>query len=229
VARQVLEAAAVLDPALDDALLQQTSARSAAETADALDELLAQQFLQIEPQPPSSLAFPHRLMQIAVYRELTPWRRKLLHRRAADAFGPRAAAQPGCAGQHYVEAGAWELGIALFAAGSGRLGPGRCLRDGIEPDRPGFDLLPHLAQPNPTRLACCASGWPCSGCWCACPAGSPTPGGAAPGRGRARRRARLDALEAQISLHVLLSDFDQAEATAGQALALAQQTGRPGG
>jgi tetratricopeptide (TPR) repeat protein len=37
--------------------------------------------------------------------------------------------------------------------------------------------------------------------------------------------ARLEALEAQISLHVLLSDFGQAEATAGEALALAQQSG----
>ena len=41
-----------------NALLQQTSARSAAETADALDELLAQQFIQVDGQS-SALAFPH--------------------------------------------------------------------------------------------------------------------------------------------------------------------------
>jgi hypothetical protein len=40
--------------------------------------------------------------------------------------------------------------------------------------------------------------------------------------------ARLDALEAQISLNVLLSDFGQDEVTAAQALALAQEIGQSG-
>jgi predicted ATPase len=70
IARQVLEAAAVLDPLLDDELLQHTSARSAVETSDALDELLAHQFLQIgkSQRIKTSWPFPIRPDALAVYR-----------------------------------------------------------------------------------------------------------------------------------------------------------------
>lgn len=226
VARQVLEAAAVLDPALDDALLQKTSARSAAETADALDELLASQLLQIEPQPPSSLAFAHRLTQVAVYRELTPWRRRLLHQRAADALVAQGRPpNPAVLAQHYVEAGAWQLAIANLQQAAADSTQATAYETALSLVERALDLLPHLAQPNPTRLALLRQrlalqrvlvrlpGWQSDALEVLRLAGSTHD-----------HAARLEALEAQISLFVLLSDFGQAETTAGQALALAQQT-----
>jgi tetratricopeptide (TPR) repeat protein len=228
IARQVLEAAAVLDPLLDDALLQHTSARSAAETADALDELLAHQFLQINQGPTNhgQLAFPHSLMQLAVNRELNPWRRKLLHRRAGDELARTQPHNAATLAHHYTEAAAWELGITYYQQAAAQAAQAAAYDTALELIHRAFDLLPHLPRPEAVRLSLLRqrlalqrvlvrlAGWQSDANEVLCMATAARDD-----------HAQLDALQAQISLHVLQSDFAQIEVTAAQALALAQKMG----
>ena len=80
-ARQILEAAAVLSPMLEPALIWETAGRTELEAADGLDELIRRQLLQ---EGEDGLAFRHDLLRIVVYEALTPWRRQALHRRTAE-------------------------------------------------------------------------------------------------------------------------------------------------
>lgn len=226
VARQVLEAATVLDPLLDDRLLQALSARSAGETSDALDELLVHQLLCIHPGHPDELAFPHGLVQVAVYRELTPWRRRLLHRRAADVLARQRPGNPAALAHHYAEAADWETAVACLQEAAIQAAQTAAYQTALGLVEQAINLLSNLPQPEATRLALLRQrlalqrvlvrlpGWQSD-------AQEVLRLAAAAGD----NAARLEALEGQISLHVLLSDFGQAEVTAGQALALAQQTG----
>ena len=226
IARQVLEAAAVLDPLLDDALLQHTSARSAAETADALDELLAHQLLHVRPTPAGELAFPHSLMQQAVYRDLSPWRRRLLHLRAGEELARVQPHNVAALARHFTEAAAWETAIDYLQQAARLAAQATAYETALEMVERAFELLPAVLQPDRTRLALLRQrlalqrvlvrlpGWQSD-------AAEVLQLGTAAHDGA----ARLEALEAQISLHVLLSDFAQAERVADQALALAQQTG----
>ena len=225
VARQVLEAAAVLDPLLEDALLQHTSARSAAETADALDELLAQQFIQIE-RPSGALAFPHGLLPLAVDEALTPWRRKLLHGRAAPALARLQPHNAAALARHHAAAAAWQQAIDCYQQAAQQAGQAAAYPAALELVNRAVDLLAHLPRPEAARLALLRQrlalqrvlvrlpGWQSDA--------QEVLRLAAAAHDDA---ARLDALEAQITLHVLLSDFIQVETTAGAALALAQATG----
>ena len=80
VGRQILEAAAVLSPDLQYQLLQDTAGRSEIEVADGLDELIERQLLiDSEPQ-----RIRHDLITQITYQSLSPWRKRLLHRRAAE-------------------------------------------------------------------------------------------------------------------------------------------------
>ncbi|MDX1523682.1 MAG: AAA family ATPase, partial [Anaerolineae bacterium] len=80
-ARQVLAVAAVLSPHLRVETLVETSGRGEVETVDSLDELLAHHLLRADG---SGFRFQHDLARQAVYEETSPWRRRLLHRRAAE-------------------------------------------------------------------------------------------------------------------------------------------------
>jgi DNA-binding SARP family transcriptional activator/tetratricopeptide (TPR) repeat protein len=225
-ARQVLEAAAVLHPLLDDGLLQHTSARSAAETADALDELLAHQFLQIGPPPANALAFPHGLMPLAIYQRLTPWRRRLLHGRAAGALARLQPRNAATLARHYAEAAAWEPAIGAYQQAVEQASRAGAYATALELVDQAFELLPNLAQPDAARLALLRQrlalqrvlvrlpGWQSDALEVLRLA-----------EAAHDDAARLDALEAQITLNVLLSDFIEVETTAGAALALAQATG----
>lgn len=83
VARQVLEAAAVLSPNITYELLHTTTGRSEPELVDGLDELNARQLII----PAEELfQFQHELVRAFIYDELSPWRRQKLHHRAADAL-----------------------------------------------------------------------------------------------------------------------------------------------
>jgi len=82
ISRQILEAAAVLYPDLNFKPLQETAGRSDLETADGLDELVKHQLL-VEGDP---YRFNHDLTQQVAYLRLSPWRRQLLHHRAAQAL-----------------------------------------------------------------------------------------------------------------------------------------------
>ncbi|MEZ4861703.1 MAG: AAA family ATPase [Caldilineaceae bacterium] len=78
--RQILEAAAVLRRNFDFNLLWHTAGRPELETSDALDELVARGLLEAQEE---NFAFHHELVAAVVYQQLSHWRRRLLHRRAA--------------------------------------------------------------------------------------------------------------------------------------------------
>jgi tetratricopeptide (TPR) repeat protein len=114
-ARQVLQAAAVLEPDFDFATLRRTSGRNDEETLDALDALLRAAVLE---ERGSRYAFCHLLVGAVVREQLSGARRAFLHRRAAEAL---QAAHAGRLDQvaaplalHYAEAG--EVERAAFYA-----------------------------------------------------------------------------------------------------------------
>jgi predicted ATPase/DNA-binding SARP family transcriptional activator len=83
VARQVLEAGAVLGTSFSFDLVQKTAGRAALEVTDGLDEALARQLLVEEPD---CYRFQHEIIQTVVYQNLSRSRRRLLHRRAGAAL-----------------------------------------------------------------------------------------------------------------------------------------------
>ncbi|MFN2189191.1 MAG: AAA family ATPase, partial [Candidatus Promineifilaceae bacterium] len=114
-ARQILDAAAVLSPTLEPVLLRETSGRTEHEVADGLDELTRHQILQDEA---GGLTFHHELARMVVYQMLTPWRRSLLHRRAAEALAEVYRKNPDPVisqiAQHYDAAGKLEKAVASY-------------------------------------------------------------------------------------------------------------------
>ncbi|MEJ2304951.1 MAG: AAA family ATPase [Anaerolineales bacterium] len=113
-ARQVLEAAAVLAPELDQRLLQETAGRADFEVADGLDELVRRQMLT-DGDPPR---LSHDLLTQVTYQNLSPWRRRLLHQRAAQTLEEfyrgqvdEAAAQIAL---HYDASGRVEAALRYF-------------------------------------------------------------------------------------------------------------------
>ncbi len=105
-ARQVLQAAAVLEPDLEFALLRQTAGRSEEETLDALDALLTAGIL-IERA--GHYTFSHPFVAGVVRAGLSGARRAYLHRRAAEAreaaYAGRPAIVAGRLADDYAEAG----------------------------------------------------------------------------------------------------------------------------
>lgn len=103
--RQILEAAAVLAPDLVFELLLPTAGRSDLETAQGLDELTGRQLL-VDGGP---LRFIHDLVRQVAYDAISPWRRRILHRRAAETLRDARSSQhdpvwAAMAG-HYEQAG----------------------------------------------------------------------------------------------------------------------------
>lgn len=88
-AQQVLAMAAILSPHLRLPWMAQTIGRSELETADSLEELLAHHLLQTGDV---AFRFQHDLVRQVVYEEVSPWRRRLLHQRAAEALVQRPVA-----------------------------------------------------------------------------------------------------------------------------------------
>jgi DNA-binding SARP family transcriptional activator/DNA replicative helicase MCM subunit Mcm2 (Cdc46/Mcm family) len=120
IARQVLEAAAVLSPELAFEMLQRTAGRAEQEVMEGLEALFGRQLLIEED---ASLRFQHDLVRVVTYEELSYWRRCMLHRRTAEALldvhrkdlAPvegqlarnfDAAGESGRAFEHYVKAAA---------------------------------------------------------------------------------------------------------------------------
>lgn len=101
-ARQVLEAASVAGQAFSYEALQLTAGRTEMETADAVDELLAQQLLVEES---GQVRFRHEIVREAIGRELRTYRRQLLHRRAAEALLRLRPEDAGALAHHFAEAG----------------------------------------------------------------------------------------------------------------------------
>ncbi len=105
-ARQVLQAAAVLDADFDFPTLRRTSGRGEEETLDALDVLLNAAVL-VERE--GRYRFAHPLVASIVRDDLSIARRSFLHRRAAESleavYAGRLAQVAGQLSRHYAEAG----------------------------------------------------------------------------------------------------------------------------
>ncbi len=105
-ARQVLQAAAVLDSGFDFDTLRRTSGRGEEETLNALDELLAAAVLQ---ERAAGYEFTHPLVAAVVRDDLSLARRSFLHRRAASAleslYANRLQVVAGALAHHYEQAG----------------------------------------------------------------------------------------------------------------------------
>ncbi|MDH7489883.1 MAG: AAA family ATPase [Anaerolineae bacterium] len=106
VARQVLEAGAVLGLSFDFNLVRMTAGRRELETMDSLDELVARQLL-VETaggRETYPYRFQHELTRRVVEAGLGPVRRQLLHRRAGRAL-ERLAPDAIAAMAHHFDAG----------------------------------------------------------------------------------------------------------------------------
>ena len=122
VGRQVLAAAAVIGRSFDLATVTAASGRSDDEAVTALEELLALR-LVVEADA-ERVDFSHAQLRQVVYDELTHLRRRLLHRRVADALATaarRTGSEESAAGSlahHYQLGGEHEKGAHFaFVAG----------------------------------------------------------------------------------------------------------------
>ncbi len=117
-ARQLLSAAAVLGRSFDFEMLDAVSGRSENETIAGLEELTAQGLLvEIARAGAPHYDFTHEKLRALVYDETSLARRRLLHRRTADALVQRAHANlDSLAGQiaHNYRAGGDETRAAEF-------------------------------------------------------------------------------------------------------------------
>lgn len=120
-ARQILGAAVVIGRAFDFETVRQASGRSEEETIVGLEELVAQGLVVEsssagEPQ----YDFTHDKLRALVYDELSLGRRRLLHRRTAEALaqsargGQAALARAGQIAQHYRLGGAEALAADYY-------------------------------------------------------------------------------------------------------------------
>lgn len=143
----ILQAAAVLEPAIDLARLCETSGRTEDDTLDALDGLLAAGILVERAQ---SYEFAHPLVATVVREALTSGRRKVLHRRAAEGLAARYAKQPalvaGPLARHYQEAGLPDE-AARFAELAGE----EALRMGAATEAVAFFRQAYALVPTPVR------------------------------------------------------------------------------
>jgi tetratricopeptide (TPR) repeat protein len=97
VARQLLTTAAVIDRSFEFETLWRASGRSELEALDAVDELVSRGLLvadALEPDPPS-YRFSHDRLRAYVYEQMSPARRRVLHRRVADALSLGSPKQDG--------------------------------------------------------------------------------------------------------------------------------------
>ena len=102
IARQVLEAGAVLGADFDFELVRLAAGRGEGEALDALDELAARRLLQ---EAPTGYHFPHEMLSQCVYQGLSLHRRQLLHRRAAEALEALSPQNYPKLARHYQRAG----------------------------------------------------------------------------------------------------------------------------
>lgn len=147
-ARDVIQAVAVLQPYSDLATLWQTSGHSESETLDAVDLLVQQGFLL---EQNGDLSFTHPLLAQVLDANLSGMRRRLLHRRAAQAWLNSAAGKaPELAGRlayHYQEAGEPAL-AADYAEQAGNY----ALRLGATAEAKRFFQQALEQEVTPTRL-----------------------------------------------------------------------------
>jgi DNA-binding SARP family transcriptional activator len=126
--RQILQAAAVIGHPFPVELAQAASGRSEEEVVTALETLAARGILLEQAAPPSLTApnsavydFNHEKLRALAYEEMSLARRRLLHRRLADALAGDARRHPPNAlraaqiAAHYRQAGRDDEAAAYFA------------------------------------------------------------------------------------------------------------------
>lgn len=84
VAAQILDAAAVIDRAVDFELLSRVAGRTDLETADALDDLAASGLMRAGDDERARYEFSHDKLRTVAYEEMSAARRHVLHKRTAE-------------------------------------------------------------------------------------------------------------------------------------------------
>jgi tetratricopeptide (TPR) repeat protein len=102
IARQVLEAGAVLGLTFAFDLVHRTTGRRELEVVDGLDELVARQLLS---EADWEYCFSHEIIRAVVYRSLSRQRCRLLHRRAGDALERLQPGNAAALASHFELAG----------------------------------------------------------------------------------------------------------------------------
>lgn len=147
-ARQVLDMAAVLSPLLEIPLLAEASARSDLEVAGALDDLVRRQLFVPDG---SRFRFQHDLTREAIYREISDWRTRLLHRRAAQVLEQhpqRPTEYTAIIAAHYEAAGDYYLAFAKYRQAIELARAFYAHQDAIRLLHLAIDLLPKLDSPG---------------------------------------------------------------------------------
>jgi DNA-binding SARP family transcriptional activator/predicted ATPase len=123
-ARQLLASAAVIGRTFDFELLSQASGRSPEETVSGLENLINRGLIAEQEEcgePCPAYDFNHEKLRDLVYEQISQARRRLLHRRVAEALsarmrGLRGGQLAGVIANHYLQAG-----LNLLAAEYARL------------------------------------------------------------------------------------------------------------
>lgn len=234
IGRQVLEAATVMAPMLDVSALREIAARTPDETAAALDELVTHQFLEaIDAAGQSTvLQFPHALLQTAIYDHMSPWRRQLMHRRTGETLARRRLAGDAALARHFIAAEAWDEAVSHLRRAAEHAARAYAYETALEHTNRAVELLTRLPESDEQRMALLRLRLALNRVlvrlpdWQADIEAVLRLAREQRNDADALREARLEALEAQISLHVLRSDFARVEQTAEQALALAVRAGQ---
>jgi DNA-binding SARP family transcriptional activator/tetratricopeptide (TPR) repeat protein len=121
VAAQILDAAAVIDRAVDFDMVGRVSGRTDLETADALDELARTGLMQAtEDVGRARYEFSHEKLRTVAYEEMSPARRHVLHKRTAEAMiesasvADRGGASAASIARHLELAGANETAAGYY-------------------------------------------------------------------------------------------------------------------
>ncbi|HET7481992.1 MAG TPA: BTAD domain-containing putative transcriptional regulator [Actinomycetota bacterium] len=120
IARQILGTAAVIDRSFDFETLHRASGRTELETVDAIDELLGVGCIRSIAETSDLFEFSHDKLRVVVLEDMSPIRRRVLHRRIADTIseaGNRNGsldAVAASAARHYREAGDLRQAATLY-------------------------------------------------------------------------------------------------------------------
>jgi DNA-binding SARP family transcriptional activator len=114
-AQQILEITAVLSPLLTFPIINQAAGRGDMETAEGLEELAQHHLLRADDD---RFRFQHDLAREAVYQNISSWRQRLLHRRAANTLdrlpGQEDTKLAATIAIHFEMAGEIEQAIAFY-------------------------------------------------------------------------------------------------------------------
>ncbi len=146
-ARRLAAVAAVIAREFDPALLQRAAGVGAQEAADAVDELLRHRVLHTAAE---RLSFTHDRIRDVAFEQLSPPRRRLLHRQVAEAiearYGPHLEPHAPALGLHYREAEAWEEAVRYLRQAGGAAAARSAYREAMTCFDQALAGLVHLCE-----------------------------------------------------------------------------------